>query len=202
MDFSDLLPKILLGSLAVTGILCGSVFFFHPVKDVLVWNPVGDTVIRWFAYASAILVILGLLCIFWKAVRIPTAIVLGVYFMLFLNACVLIKIHESLDYKIHGNDRPQPRYGTITKHKEEWTNQGTTVYLNILIDGEKREWEFSDNRELLPFFDNVAQDDRARAQCIQGGLGTVYIVSLKRDMPLTNPYESEPSELAESATDE
>jgi len=183
MDLSDFLQKFLLWSLAVTGILCAAVFLFQPVKHVLVWNPIGETLIRWFAYACALLAVLGLLCIFWKAVRIPTAIVLGVYFMLFLDTCVIIKMFESTDYRMHKNDTPHARYGTITKHKEEGTGQGTTYYLNIRFDGEDKEWEFSDNTDQLLFYNNVELDDRARAQCIQGALGTTYIVSLKRANP-------------------
>lgn len=147
------------------------------VTEVLVVNPVGDTLIRWFAYTSGVFVVLGLLCIFWKAVRVPTLVALGVYFLLFIGTCVAIKIFESVDYKHHRKDMPQARYCRVTKHRLEGDRN---LYLNLLMDGEEKELEFLDNNGYLPFYDNVDLGDRAKAQCIQGSAEMVYIVSLHR----------------------
>lgn len=184
MDFenatTDYLRMIILGSMAFTAFLCVLLFCFQPVKNVLVFNPVWEKMVRWIAYASVIFMVLGILCIFWEAVRIPTVIALGFYFMFFLCVCVISRMCESIDYWSHKNDTPVLKECTITKHKIEATNQGQTYYLNLVFDGESRECEFSENTKPLLFFDHVKEGDRAQAEYIQGALGLRYIVSLRQ----------------------
>ncbi len=176
------LRNIILGSIGVTVLLCVSLYFFKPVEGILVHAPVANRLIHFFAYASVVFVVFGLMCIFWEVFRKPTAVALGFYVLLFLCICVLVKIHESVEYKKHKCDRPEVRYCTVTKHKLEGDRN---LYLNLLFDGEEKEWEFSDNNGYLPFFDNVDTDDRACAKCVTGSLGITFIVSLRKD------YESE-----------
>lgn len=171
---------ILLSALAFTAVLCGLLYFFHPVKGVLVIHPIGEALIRWFAYAAGVFVVLGIICIFCKAVRTPTVVALGCYVMLFLCTCVGIKIFESVDYKRHKKDMPRPRYCMVTKHEIAETNTGKTYYMTLFFEDDEKEQEFSDNTAPLPFYSHVKLNDRARAQCIQGSAGMVYIVSLHR----------------------
>ena len=171
------LRNIILISLGVTVAICVSLYFFKPVEGMLVYDPLGTKLIHFFAYASAIFVVLGILCISWKNLRIPTAVALGFYVMLFLSTCVLLKIRESVEYKRHKFDQTEVRYCTVTKHKVEGDRN---LYLNLQFEDNEEELEFSDNNGYLPFFDNVSLDDRARAGCLRGSLGIVYIVSLRR----------------------
>lgn len=169
------LRNIILGSLGITFVICVSLYFFKPVEGILVYDPIGNKLIRLFAYASGVFVLLGLMCIFWAGIRRPAAVSLGFYVMLFLCTCVLLKIRESVEYKRHQSDRPEVRYCTVTKHKLEGDRNR---YLYLLFDGEEKEIEFSDNNGYLPFFEDVCLGDRAQAKCIQGSGEIRYIVSL------------------------
>ena len=171
------LRNIILGALGITALICVSLYFFEPVEGMLIYDPFGTRLIHIFAYASAVFVVLGLMCIFWTKIRRPVAVALGFYVMLFLCVCVLVKIRESAEYKRHEFNQAEVRYCTVTKHKLEGDRN---LYLNLLFDGEEDEVEFSDNNGYLPFYENVCLDDRARAQCIRGSLGILYIVSLHR----------------------
>ena len=169
------LRNIILGSLGLTVVICVSLYFFKPVEGILVYDPVGRILIHLFAYASGVFVLSGLMCLFWEEIRIPVAVALGFYVMLFLCTCVLLKIRESVEYNRHKKDRAEVRYCTITKHKIEGDRN---LYLYLQFEGEEKEIEFSDNNGYLPFFEDVGLGDRARAKCIQGSGGILYIVSL------------------------
>ena len=171
------LRSIILCSLGVTAVVCFSLYFFKPVEGILVDDPIGSKLIHIFAYAGCLFVVLGLLCIFWAKIRIPVAVSVGFYVMLFLCTCVLLKIRESVEYKRHKFDQTEVRYCTVTKHKIEGDRN---LYLNLQFDGEEKELEFSDSNGNLPFFENVHLGDRARASCLQGSGGITYIVSLRR----------------------
>ena len=178
MDFfSDHLRTIILGSLGFTVLLCVSLYFFKPAEGVLVYDPVGDKLIRYFAYGFGVFAVIGIVCIFVKSIRIPIGIAFGMYVLMFLCVCVLLKMHESVAFKKHKNDIREARYCTVTKHRLEGDRN---YYLNLQFDGEENEWEFLDNNGHLLFFDNVELGDRACARCVKGSFGITYIFSLKR----------------------
>ena len=167
--------------LGITVLLCVSLYFFPSVKgDVLVINPLSTKLIVWCAYGFGIFALLGLMCIFWKEIRLWVGLALGVYVLFFIWVCVLTKIHESMAWMIHQDDHPVVKTCKITKHKIESTPQGETYYMNLVFTGEIQEREFSDNTKPLPFYEGLSQGARAKAECIECPLGVQFIVAIHR----------------------
>ena len=191
----DWIQITLFSVLGFTVLLILIAVFLPKIENALVYNPMTDEMLKWFAYIFMGFCAVGLVCIFWKAIRIPTGIALGVYFIIFICTLVSFKGFEKIDFMRHKHDTPTPRLCEVTKHEfsvdkrtytdrdangyEIRTREKTTVTytMHLAFEGDKRKYEFEKNKA-LPFYDNVSLGDKAEAQCITGSHGIMYIVGL------------------------
>ena len=194
------LDGIQIAILSVLGLLVVLILvaiFLPKIDNALVYNPLSDEIVKWFAYIFMGFCAVGLACIFWKAIRIPTGIALGVYFIIFMYTLVCIKAYEKIDFMRHKHDVPVLRPCKVTKHefsveKRTYTDTDAhgrqirerevtkvTFAMDLAFDGDERKYEFSEDKH-LPFYDNVSLDDKAEAQCINSSHGIMYIVGLER----------------------
>ena len=91
--------------------------FIPKMGNVLVMNPIGDKVVKITVWGLTVFVVLGILCIFFKSVRLPTAIVFGVYL---LGFCILAEINDTykrIDWNLHKNQKREMRECVITLRK-------------------------------------------------------------------------------------
>ena len=154
-----------------------------------------DKILTYFAYALSVFAVLGLICIFWKAARIPTAILLGLYFMAMIISIVCVKGFEKIDYLRHKADTPKMRLCEVTKHELDieqrtYTDKDIDGYarthdyskatfkMNLTFSDDGKEYEFSENKR-MPFFDLVRTGDQAEAACVEGSAGIIYIVGIR-----------------------
>ena len=186
---------VLLGVLVLTVLLCITAVLLPKIQDALVINPLTDKIMTRFAYLLAVFAVLGLLCIFWKAVRIPTAILLFLYFMAMIASIVCVKGYEKIDYLRHKSDTPTIRPCEVTKHEfdiEQRTYKDkddngyerirdyskATFKMNLTFADDGKEYEFSEDKR-MPFYDVVRAGDRAEAACVKGSADIVFIVDLR-----------------------
>jgi len=199
-DANDLLRVVMygvIGLLGLTVLLVILAFVLPSVDNALISDPASDRALEWFAYIFMIFCAVGLVCIFWKAIRIPTGVAVGIYFLVFLSTILCFKVYEKILYMQHKGDVPVVRTCEVTKHEFEIEKRIVTdrdedgdiirerevsrakFAMNLKFDDEEKECEFSRDNS-LPFYDNVKMGDRAQAQCVNTH-GVLFIVGLDKE---------------------
>lgn len=198
MTFTDQLIRVValgaLGVLALTVVLIIIALILPKVEYALIWDPMCDKALKWCAYVFMGFCGVGLLCIFWKAIRIPTAAAVGVYLLLFLATVVGFKCYEKFVFMQHKNDAPKVRMCEVTKHEFEIEKRTITdrdrdgyvlserevskarYYMTLKFDDEEKALEFDQDHH-LPFYNKVKLGDRAQAKCVYAN-GMMFIVGL------------------------
>lgn len=182
--------------LGLTVLLILIALLLPKVDNALIYDPVLDNVLKWFAYVFMGFCVVGIVCIFWEAIRIPAGVALGVYFLVFLSTLVCFKGYEKILYMQHKHDYPKVQPCEITKHEYEvekrvYTDENeygrvvrkrevskVTFNMHIKFTDSGQELEFSETKS-LPFYDNVMLGDKALAKCVYVGQ-ILFIVGLDR----------------------
>lgn len=167
------------------------------VDKALVYDPQSDKALEYFAYIFMGFCAVGLLCIFWEAIRIPVGVALGVYFLAFIVTIVCFKGYEKIAYMQHKNDYPVVRNCEVTKHEFEIEKRTVTdkdadgyvrgereiskvkYYMTLQFEDEEKAYEFDCDSQVLPFYDDVRLGDKALAKCVYVGK-LLFIVGLDK----------------------
>ena len=170
--------------------------FIPKMGNVLVMNPVGDKVVRVTVWGLTVFAVLGILCIFLKPVRLPTAIVFGVYL---LGFCILAEINDTykrIDWDLHKNSNRELRECVITLRKVACSGATYTgedlarfdyegeyyqsnFYLTVRFTDNNEEYEFLSHGRSLPLFNRVREGRKYNAKMVRGTMKLKYIVGFE-----------------------
>ena len=172
---------LILGFIGLTVIAAIVALALPDIDDVLIVHSILDQIIVGFAYGLALPAVMGLICIFWKPLRLPTAVVLGLYLIGFVAALCIGKGIEKTSYMLHKSDRAATRYAVVTEH--QYINSETAKFrMNFRFMDDGTEKTFEETEQPMPFYYCAEEGDTVRVQYIKGAGNVDFIVGVRKVM--------------------
>lgn len=163
--------------------------------QVLIINPVADFIIKVIVWCLLVFVVLGIVCIFSKAARLPSFIILAVYLIGFGILAEVNWFYTRLDYRLHHKNKPELRECVVILRKA--AHNGTiflgedldefvegeeyyhfTFYLTLRFTDTGKEQEFQSTNTPMPFFNSVREGGTYNIRILHGSMKLQYITSI------------------------
>ena len=164
--------------------------------QVLIINPVADFIIKVIVWCLLVFVVLGIVCIFSKAARLPSFIILAVYLIGFGILAEVNWFYTRLDYRLHHKNKPELRECVVILRKA--AHNGTiflgedldefvegeeyyhfTFYLTVRFTDTGKEQEFQSTNTPMPFFQTLKEGDRYNLHIIRGSAKLEYVTGVE-----------------------
>ena len=164
--------------------------------QVLIINPVADFIIKVIVWCLLVFVVLGIVCIFAKAARLPSFIILAVYLIGFGILAEVNWFYTRLDYRLHQKNTPESRECVVVMRKA--AHDGTiflgedldefvedeeyyhfTFYLTVRFTDTNTEYEFQSTNKPMPFFNSVREGGSYTLRMVRGSAKLQYITAVE-----------------------
>ena len=169
--FIEKIKPFCVALLIMVGVSVGMLVFSRSVPDgIIVLNSVGDTIPEVAAVATGALCCPGVICIFWKSIRMYVLIALAFVLLLFLSAVCFNAAFESISYQYSKNDEPVERTAVILMSD----NDSKLVF--EFLDNE--EVGIVDSESTLSYFEPMEKGDTCVAYYLNGILGIDFVTDM------------------------